>query len=188
MVSKWAHKSVFPTEQERLHSCSLCFAGKQASVFHYKRMCKSLFLNRGCNFVAVCPNMKVSSHHLTSSDHFWRAFSDMCILLLRTSSSILLQYSWRNNDTKLSFQQSLPKSHWFKVANGGLDGNGGRGVTHLKVYIFVYTYISVCVQYVHIYTVYSAAVPSFVVGLYSASFSCFIDTTEIQLWMRRWLT
>lgn len=44
-----------------------------------------------------------------------------------------------------------------------------RGVTHVKVYIFVYTYISVCVQYVHIYTVYSAAVPSFVVTLYSAS-------------------
>lgn len=56
-----------------------------------------------------------------------------------------------------------------------------RGVTRVKVYIFVYTYISVFVQYVHIDTVYSATVPSFVVRLYSTLFSCFIDATEIQV-------
>lgn len=39
--------------------------------------------------------------------------------------------------------------------------------------IFLYIPTSVCVQYVHIYTVYSAAVPSFVVRLYSAS-NCFL--------------
>lgn len=68
------------------------------------------------------------------------------------------------------------------VANSGLNDNGSNeGVTHVKVYIFVYTCIGVFVQYVHIYTMYLAAVPSFVVRLYSALFSCFIDTTEIQL-------
>lgn len=52
--------------------------------------------------------------------------------------------------------------------------------SHVKVYI-LYIPTSACVQYVHIYTVYSAAGPSFVVKLYSASVSCFIDTAEIQL-------
>lgn len=145
-----------------------------------KRMWKSLFLTR-CHFVAICPDMKASSHHLTSTVII---FEEPFQTSAQTSGSISLQYSWRSNDTKLSFSSH----HLKEVASGGLDGGGGRGVTHLKVYIFVYTYIGVCVQYVHIYTVYSAAVPSFVVRLYSASFSCFIDTTEIQLWMRRWLT
>lgn len=60
------HIGVFsPQSRSSFIRVHCVFPGKCFSL--QKRMCKSLFLNRGCRCVALCPDVKVSARHLPSA-------------------------------------------------------------------------------------------------------------------------
>lgn len=175
---KSENQSIFYTELVRLHSYSLCLRGKRLRV-HLKEVNKMEAVKALQFCLTTAAGCLSPSDQLQSSCRInrRRALSDMCKAPLRPPAQncfsvsvfpysvceatrgaqhkipyCLISHWWPENKKKRFHRKGAHRVVTWLQWMTGLD-DMAWGVTDVKVYIFVYTYISVCTVCTYIHSV-----------------------------------